>query len=366
MGCAIGYAVIESRCCLSALEQFQKKVVEVEKDLQSDLKAIKDLKSLEDFRVGTFGKKGRLTQFGPLLGALSHEDKPAAGKAINELKARVQKQFDQQKVKLEAGAWQERLEKEKIDLSLPAMPMKESCEHPVALVEAEIVDILERCGFLVEVGPEVEHEFYNFSALNIPENHPARDLQDTFYIKNKKDVVLRTHTSPVQVRTMQKQKPPIRMICPGRVYRSDYDATHSPMFHQIEGLFIDEDVHMGDLKGILECLMSEFFAADLAIRLRPSFFPFTEPSAEVDLECCFCHGKGCRVCKQSGWIEIAGCGMVDPEVLKNVDIDPSTYQGFAFGFGLERMTMLKFGINDLRSFFESDHRFISQFARWRS
>jgi phenylalanyl-tRNA synthetase alpha chain len=217
-----------------------------------------------------------------------------------------------------------------------------------------------------EVGPEVEHEYFNFDTLNIPANHPARALQDTFYVKGSSDVVLRTQTSPVQSRTMFKQAPPIRMVSPGRVYRADYDATHSPMFHQIEGLLVDKDVNMGHLKGILSTMASEFFGMELKTRLRPSYFPFTEPSAEVDIQCCFCLGKGCKTCKQSGWLEIGGCGMVDPEVFKACNLDPEIWRGFAFGMGIERMAMLKYGVDDLRAFFEGDEKFIADFARWRS
>ena len=247
---------------------------------------------------------------------------------------------------------------------MPAHPVEHSHSHPIQFVQDEIVTIFEHTGFVVEIGPELEHTFYNFDALNMPENHPARRMQDTFYVKDHPELVLRTHTSPVQIRTMLAQKPPIRMISPGRVYRSDYDPTHSPMFHQIEGLLVDQDVFMGDLKGILEHMIREFFGASLRVRLRPSFFPFTEPSAEFDMECAFCKGAGCRVCKKTGWIEIGGCGMVDPEVFKSVDYEIGKYRAFAFGMGIERMAMLKYGINDIRAFYESDYRFISQFSRW--
>ena len=329
------------------------------------LPSVQTLEELEQLRVAWLGKKGVLTEISKNLGSLTVEQKPVAGQKANQVRGEIQTQLDTLSKDLETRALNAKLESEGIDVSLPGRQRRGTFEHPVQLVQDEIISILERCGFLPELGPEVEHEFYNFDALNIPANHPARALQDTFYIKDREGVVLRTHTSPVQVRTMMAMKPPIRMSSPGRVYRADYDATHSPMFHQVEGLLIDKDVHMGDLKGILAILVSEFFGTSLKVRLRPSFFPFTEPSAEVDVECPFCKGKGCKTCKGSTWIEIGGCGMVDPEVFKAVGIDPEKYRGFAFGMGIERMAMLKYGINDLRAFYESDHRFISQFSRWR-
>jgi phenylalanyl-tRNA synthetase alpha chain len=266
---------------------------------------------------------------------------------------------------LQESEWASRLEEERIDVTLAGRPVQCRNEHPVQTTIGELSQIFERCGFVTELGPEVEHEFFNFDALNIPASHPSRALQDTFYIKGHPDLVLRTHTSPVQIRAMLSKEPPIRMICPGRVFRADYDATHSPMFHQIEGLLVDTDVQMGDLKGTLSTMVKEFFRVELKVRLRPSFFPFTEPSAEIDIQCPFCQGKGCKTCKTSGWVEIGGCGMVDPEVFKAVGIDPEKYRGFAFGMGIERMTMLKYGVNDLRTFYESDFSFISQFSRWR-
>ena len=324
------------------------------------------LEQLEAFKVEWLGKKGGLTEVMKSMGSLSPEDRPKVGAKANEVRAELTEKLDALIAFKSSSAQMEKMKAEGVDVTLPGRTGQGVFEHPVQMVQDEIISILERCGFMPEIGPEVEHEFFNFDALNIPANHPARQLQDTFYIKDRADkVVLRTHTSPVQVRTMLKMKPPIRMTCPGRVYRADYDATHSPMFHQVEGLLVDEGVHMGDLKGILAILVSEFFGEALKVRLRPSFFPFTEPSAEVDMECCFCKGKGCRTCKFSTWIEVGGCGMVDPEVFKVCGINIEKYRGFAFGMGVERMAMLKYGIDDLRAFYESDHKFISQFSRWR-
>lgn len=323
---------------------------------------------LEQLRVDWLGKKGELTNSMKALGQLSPDERPKAGAKANEVRDLITQKLNERLAVVKESELSAQLAADKIDVSLPGRSKGAVYEHPVQIVQDELVKIFERCGFFPELGPEVENGFYNFDALNFPPNHPARTMQDTFFVKTDtgEEIVLRTHTSPVQVRTMLMQKPPIRMVCPGRVFRADYDATHSPMFHQIEGLLISENVHMGDLKGILAHMVQEFFGEGLAVRLRPSFFPFTEPSAEVDMECCFCKGKGCKTCKNSGWIEIGGCGMVDPEVLKAVNVDLEKYRGFAFGMGLERMAMLKFGIDDLRAFFESDHRFISQFARWRA
>lgn len=350
---------------MSSLDKFKSELEEFKTQAEKGLKAVDNLAAIEDFRLQTLGKKGQLTNILKQLGALPPELKPEAGKLANEIRVFVQGEIDRLQTSLNAKEMEAQIANEQIDVTLPGVRPQQYLEHPVNIAEEEIVKIFERCGFFVDVGPEVEHEFYNFDALNIPANHPTRQLQDTFYVKDNPSIVLRTQTSPVQIRTMLSSKPPIRMVSPGRVYRSDYDATHSPMFHQIEGLLVDRKVTMADLKGILAIVIQEYFGAELKIRLRPSFFPFTEPSAEVDMECCFCSGKGCRVCKQTGWLEIAGCGMVDPEVFKAVDLDSETYRGFAFGFGIERMAMLKFGISDLRAFYESDLRFVRQFERWR-
>lgn len=329
---------------------------------ESQLAVAGDLPAIENLRVEWMGKKGHIPAKLKTLGSVPDTERKALGAKINELKTKVESGLEAKHKNLLKKSLDEQLLKERIDVTLPAVKVLQGFEHPVWKVQTELVEIFSKCGFVVEMGPEVEHEFFNFDALNMPKNHPARAMQDTFYIAGEKDLVMRTHTSPVQIRTMLLQKPPIRMICPGRVYRSDYDPTHSPMFHQIEGLLVDKDVVMGDLKGLLDHMVKEFFGASLGVRLRPSFFPFTEPSAEVDMACVFCNQKGCRTCKGTGWIEIGGCGMVDPEVFKAVDLNPEEWSGFAFGMGLERMTMLKYGVNDLRAFFESDQRFLREFT----
>ncbi len=357
----------------SSVEELLKKIESLSLQLREKLKStFENIEQIEALRIEWVGKKGILTEMMKLMGGLDSEAKPRVGSALQSLRNELLQFVDVQTQKLKIQQFESQIQSEKIDVSLPErrdwIPTFVGAQaNPMSLVQDQLVAILERCGFLVEVGPEVEHEFYNFDALNIPPNHPSRALQDTFYIKGRGEkIVLRTHTSPVQIRTLLNSKPPIRMICPGRVYRSDYDATHSPMFHQIEGLLVDEKIHMGDLIGILTRLVSEFFGSDLKIRLRPSFFPFTEPSAEIDCECPFCAAKGCSTCKGSGWIEIGGSGMVDPEVFKAVGWDSEKFRGFAFGMGIERMAMIKFGVSDLRSFFESDSRFISQFSKWRN
>jgi phenylalanyl-tRNA synthetase alpha chain len=324
----------------------------------------KTLKDVEDLRVRFLGKKSELTEIFSQFGKLSSDERPKAGQVGNEVRTKITQLLSEKQESFGSAELNAKLKSEQVDVTLPGRLRPNASLHPVTLVRQELARIFGNIGFTVEEGPEIEHEFYNFDALNIPPNHPSRALQDTFYIQNRKDLVLRTHTSPVQIRTMLSQKPPIRTISPGRVYRADYDATHSPMFHQIEGLLVDKKVSMSELKGVLSFMVKEFFGAELKVRLRPSFFPFTEPSAEVDMECRFCKGAGCKTCKGTGWVEIGGCGMIDPEVMKAVNLDPEEYRGFAFGMGLERMAMLKFGINDLRAFFESDQRFIEQFSRW--
>jgi phenylalanyl-tRNA synthetase alpha chain len=347
------------------LESLLQSLSELETRAAGELQKIKNTEALEKFRVEWLGKKGLVTEVMKQMGALTPEDRPKVGAKANELRTQIQTSLEALARSLQESEWASRLEEERIDVTLAGRPVQCRNEHPVQTTIGELSQIFERCGFVTELGPEVEHEFFNFDALNIPASHPSRALQDTFYIKGHPDLVLRTHTSPVQIRAMLSKEPPIRMICPGRVFRADYDATHSPMFHQIEGLLVDTDVQMGDLKGTLSTMVKEFFRVELKVRLRPSFFPFTEPSAEIDIQCPFCQGKGCKTCKTSGWVEIGGCGMVDPEVFKAVGIDPEKYRGFAFGMGIERMTMLKYGVNDLRTFYESDFSFISQFSRWR-
>jgi phenylalanyl-tRNA synthetase alpha chain len=282
------------------------------------------------------------------------------GSLVNAFKDTFEEVYATRLSSLEDQEISARLSRETIDVTLPGRRSVRGSLHPVSLVTDDIVDIFSRLGFSVEEGPEIEKDFYNFEALNIPKDHPARDMQDTFYIND--DLVLRTHTSPVQIRTMLKQPPPIRIIAPGTVYRRDSDLTHSPMFHQIEGFLVDERVTFGDLKGILTHFLNEYFGTGLQVRFRPSFFPFTEPSAEVDIACVICGGSGCRVCGGTGWLEILGCGMIDPEVFAAVSYDAKKYSGFAFGMGLERIAMLKYGVSDLRLFFENDIRFLKQFS----
>jgi len=319
-----------------------------------------DESNLQDIRVRFLGKKGELTAIMKGMGQLSSEERPVVGALANTVKDELEDLFARRFEQLREAAIQTRLASEKIDVTLPGRQVRKGSKHPVTLVSEQIVAIFASLGFGVVEGPEIEEDFYNFEALNIPRDHPARDMQDTFYISN--DVVLRTHTSPVQIRTMLKHQPPVRVIAPGTVYRRDSDITHSPMFHQIEGFLVDRNITFGDLKGVLTVFLEKFFGSETGVRFRPSFFPFTEPSAEVDIQCVMCGGEGCRVCGRTGWIEILGCGMIDPEVFKSVNYDPEEYTGFAFGIGLERMAMLKYGVNDLRLFFENDLRFLSQFA----
>ncbi|PLX92905.1 MAG: phenylalanine--tRNA ligase subunit alpha [Desulfuromonas sp.] len=314
---------------------------------------------LQDLRVSLLGKKGTLTAIMKGMGQLTAEERPLIGALANEVKSELETLIGMRRQELSDEEIASRLEREKIDVTLPGRGTIRGSKHPITLVTEEITEIFTSLGFGVEEGPEVEKDFYNFEALNIPKDHPARDMQDTFYISD--DVVLRTHTSPVQIRTMLRQPPPVRVIAPGTVYRRDSDITHSPMFHQVEGFLVDRNITFGDLKGILTTFITQFFGEKVGVRFRPSFFPFTEPSAEVDIACVICGGKGCRVCKNSGWLEILGSGMIDPEVFKSVDYDASAYSGFAFGMGLERVAMLKYGVNDLRLFFENDLRFLRQF-----
>jgi len=318
-----------------------------------------DEATLQEIRVSYLGKKGQLTSIMKEMGGLTNEERPIVGAIANRVKDQVSQTFEKQLKVIKSNVMASRLANEKIDVTLPGRIKPQGTKHPVTLVTEELIEIFSSLGFCVAEGPEVEQDFYNFEALNIPKDHPARDMQDTFYIND--DVVLRTHTSPVQIRSMLKQEPPLRIIAPGTVYRRDSDITHSPMFHQIEGFMVDENITFGDLKGILTTFIHECFGKKVGVRFRPSFFPFTEPSAEVDIQCVICGGKGCRVCKNSGWLEILGSGMIDPEVFKSVDYDSDRYSGFAFGMGLERIAMLKYGVNDLRLFFENDVRFLRQF-----
>ncbi|WGL16796.1 phenylalanine--tRNA ligase subunit alpha [Microbulbifer bruguierae] len=318
-----------------------------------------DLAALDQVRVDYLGKKGPLTALLKGLGKLSAEERPAAGAKINEAKQQVQAAINARREAMEKAAIEEKLAKETIDVTLPGRGEEQGSMHPITRTLRRIEEIFQRLGFSVEQGPEVEGDYYNFEALNIPAHHPARAMHDTFYIDPT--TVLRTHTSSVQIRTMEKTNPPLRIICPGRVYRCDSDVTHSPMFHQVEGLVIDEGVSFADLKGCIDQFLKAFFEADVPVRFRPSYFPFTEPSAEADIQCTNCGGEGCRVCSGTGWLEILGCGMVHPNVFASCDIDSEKYSGFAFGLGVERMAMLRYGVNDLRLFFDNDLRFLKQF-----
>ena len=310
-------------------------------------------------RTRYLGRKGLLTGVLRNVGQVSPDERPLLGKRSNEIKEILTEKIERALADIANLKKDEALLSNRIDVSLPGRKIRQGRVHPITQVSREICDIFARLGFTVVEGPEVELDYYNFEALNIPKNHPARDMQDTFYIED--NIVLRTHTSPVQVRTMEREKPPIRILSPGRVYRPDSDISHTPMFHQIEGLLVDKGITFGDLKGVLAAFIKRMFGETTALRFRPSFFPFTEPSAEVDIQCVICHGTGCRVCGQSGWLEILGSGMVDPEVFKSVSYDSEEFTGFAFGLGLERIAMLKYGISDIRLFFENDMRFLEQF-----
>lgn len=315
---------------------------------------------LEQLRIRFLGKKGELTAVLRGMGALSADERPAVGQMANEVRAQIETWIEEKKSALKAEMLEKRLEAERIDVTMPAEKANIGSRHPLDKVRVEMCDIFRSMGFDIAEGPEVEYDYYNFEALNTPPNHPARDVQDTFYITP--NILLRSQTSTVQARTMEKTKPHIRIISPGRVYRSDaVDATHSPMFHQLEGLVVDEGITMGDLKGMLELFAQRMFGEDTKIRFRPHHFPFTEPSAEVDVSCFVCGGKGCRVCKGEGWIEILGAGMVHPNVLRAGGIDPEKYTGFAFGMGIERIAMRKYNIDDMRLLYENDVRFLSQF-----
>lgn len=323
------------------------------------IRAADNLQALDEIRVQYLGKKGILTEQLKGLGTLSAEDRPAAGQRINQAKQAIQQLLEDRRTSLAQAKLDAQLAAERIDVSLPGRGQQEGGLHPVTRTLERIESLFAQLGFTTAQGPEIEDDFHNFEALNIPESHPARAMHDTFYFDAHS--LLRTHTSPVQVRVMENTQPPLRVIAPGRVYRCDSDLTHTPMFHQVEGLLVDKDVSFADLKGLLDVFLKHFFERDLAVRFRPSYFPFTEPSAEVDMECVICGGEGCRVCSHTGWIEILGCGMVHPKVFESVGIDTEQYTGFAFGMGVERLAMLRYGVNDLRLFFENDLRFLQQF-----
>lgn len=323
------------------------------------INSAQDGATLEQLRVDYLGKKGQITSLLKGLGQLSAEERPEAGAKINVVKQALQTLITERKAALEAAQVAQQLEQETIDVTLPGRGQTAGGIHPVTRTIERIEDFFASIGFDVVEGPEIEDDYHNFEALNIPAHHPARAMHDTFYIDET--TVLRTHTSPVQVRVMESQEPPLRVICPGRVYRCDSDLTHTPMFHQVEGLLIDEHSSFADLKGVVEDFLRVFFEKELQVRFRPSYFPFTEPSAEVDIQCVNCSGEGCRVCSQTGWLEVMGCGMVHPRVFESSNIDTEKYAGFAFGMGVERLAMLRYGVNDLRLFFDNDLRFLEQF-----
>lgn len=321
--------------------------------------ATEDPTELEHLRVSKLGKKGELTAQLKQLGKLPADERPAAGALINQAKQQVAEALNARKTELAEIELNRQLAEESLDVTLPGRTAGSGGLHPVTRTIERMTDFFTRMGYAVAEGPEVEDDYHNFEALNIPSHHPARAMHDTFYFDATR--LLRTHTSPVQVRVMENQQPPVRIVCPGRVYRCDSDLTHTPMFHQMEGLIVDDLVTFADLKGTVESFLREFFEQELAVRFRPSYFPFTEPSAEVDIACVHCGGEGCRVCGHSGWLEVMGCGMVHPQVLRYANIDPTQYQGFAFGMGVERLAMLRYGVNDLRIFFDNDLRFLAQF-----
>ncbi|NLM37062.1 MAG: phenylalanine--tRNA ligase subunit alpha [Firmicutes bacterium] len=339
----------------------QEELKAIHEQAAREIQAAASSQELAELRLKYFGKKGVITKYSRILGTLSAEERPQVGKAINELRQRLETALKNRQAELERREAEAKFEREKIDVELPGRRPRRGHPHPLQIIIDEITMAFLGMSFSVAEGPEVEFDYYNFEALNIPPEHPAREMHDSLYITD--NILLRTHTSPVQIRAMEKLYPdPVRIIVPGRVYRRDaLDATHSPLFHQIEGLLVDKGITFGDLKGVLTVFVKKFFGEDRQVRMRPSFFPFTEPSAEVDVSC-VCQGKGCRVCKNTGWIEILGSGLVHPKVLAMAKYDPEVYSGFAFGMGVERIAMLRYGITDIRHFYENDHRFLSQFC----
>ncbi|MEA3279080.1 MAG: phenylalanine--tRNA ligase subunit alpha [Thermodesulfobacteriota bacterium] len=333
-----------------------KNIEQIQQEALKELEAASDPESIKALSVSYLGRKGLVTQFLRNISSLPQEKRAGAGKKANEVKKLLDTAFKKALKQLEAEPVKS---DDRIDVSLPGRVVKRGSLHPITQITQEICDIFSRLGFDIAEGPEVETDYYNFEALNIPKNHPARDMQDTFYIS--KNIVLRTHTSPTQPRIMEKRKPPLRVIAPGKVYRCDSDLTHTPMFQQVEGFLVDKESSFGDLKGILTTFLHKIFDDRIGLRFRPSFFPFTEPSAEIDISCVMCRGKGCRVCSQTGWLEIIGAGMVHPALFENVGYDTRLYTGFAFGMGIERIAMLKYGIDDIRKFYENDLRFLKQF-----
>lgn len=336
----------------------ERELQRLQQEAHEALNRIKEVDELEAFRIQFLGRKGGvLTGMMRQLKSVAAEDRPRLGQLANEIKQAIEQRFEEMRAQL--GADTSRVRVGALDCSLPGRALPFGTLHPVTQVMEEICSIFEGLGFAVAEGPDVETDYYNFEALNIPPHHPARDMHDTFYVSDS--LLLRTHTSPMQARIMEKHDPPLRYIAPGKVYRCDSDITHTPMFHQVEGFLVDTDVSFADLKGVLTSFTRKMFERELPLRFRPSFFPFTEPSAEVDIACVICGGSGCRVCKRTGWLEILGSGLIDPEVLKMVGYDPDVYSGFAFGLGVERIAMLKYGIDDIRLYYENDLRFLSQF-----
>ena len=334
-----------------------KNIENIRSEALSALENASTAEEIEAIATRYLGRKGFVTQYLRNISALPQEERPEAGKKANQVKKLLEQAVKTAEERVAAA--REASEAGGIDVTLPGRPTPRGTLHPITRINRRICEIFGRMGFDIAEGPEVESDYYNFEALNIPRNHPARDMQDTFYVSD--NIVLRTHTSPIQVRIMEQYAPPIRIVAPGKVYRCDSDLTHTPMFHQVEGLLVDETVSFGDLKGVLTEFVQQVFDTETSLRFRPSFFPFTEPSAEVDIRCVMCRGRGCKVCSQTGWLEVLGCGMVHPAVFENVGYDTRRYSGFAFGMGVERIAMLKYGINDIRLFFESDERFLRQF-----
>jgi phenylalanyl-tRNA synthetase alpha chain len=334
----------------------EKAIEQIQQEALKELESAGDAESIKTISIKYLGRKGVVTQFLRNISSLPAEIRPEAGKKANETKKNLDALFKKALMHLDTST---RERDGRIDVSLPGRVTPRGSLHPITQINQKICDIFTRLGFDVAEGPEVETDYYNFEALNIPQNHPARDMQDTFYISDT--IVLRTHTSPTQPRIMEKQRPPVRIIAPGKVYRCDSDLTHTPMFHQVEGLLVDKNISFGDLKGVLTTFVHQMFDSETSLRFRPSYFPFTEPSAEVDIRCVICKGTGCRVCSNTGWLEVLGSGMVHPAVFENVGYDSTRYSGFAFGMGVERIAMLKYGIDDIRKYFENDLRFLRQF-----
>lgn len=334
-------------------------IEEILQQAKLSIQAATDLKSLDDYRVQYLGKKGEITEKLKQLGQLPQEDRPAAGQKINTVKQAILELIESRSAELSLQVIENKLKTEAVDISLPGRQLGQGSTHPIANTFAELKQIFTQMGFVILDGPEIEDDYYNFTALNVPPLHPARAMQDTFYLNET--LLLRSQMSPVQIHAMKKTKPPLRMVAMGRVYRRDFDITHTPMFHQMECLMVDKGVSFAHLKGLLGEFLRTYFSKDVKMRFRPAYFPFTEPSAEVDMSCLSCKGKGCRICKNTGWLEILGCGMVHPNVLKGVGIDSEEYSGLAFGVGIDRLAMLKYGISDLRALFENDLRFLSQF-----